>query len=106
MRNQQNWPPVWLWTGRGENRSPRGEVGILSEVYVCITRPDAPKSVRRLNRVYLFMEYQGGHYLGVLSFEDASLCRKIGKILEAQCGRSMEEIGFVDCLFLSPSYFN
>lgn len=95
-RGQRNWPPVWMWTGAGENKHPHSEVGILKEVHVSIAKPEMPASTRPFNRVYLFMEYRNSAYVGALLFDDARSCEQIEKFLEAQCGRSLEEIGGLD----------
>jgi hypothetical protein len=95
-RGQPNWPPVWMWTGTGENKHPHGEVGALKEVHLSIVTPEMPASTPPFNRVYLFMEYRDSTYVGALLFDDAGVCEQIGKLLEAQCGHSLEEIGRLD----------
>ena len=95
-RGQPNWPPTWLWTGKGPNRRVFGEVGVLKEVHVAIDEPDAANSVRPYNRVYLYMEYDESRYVGCLLFDDAAACRQVGDILAQQCGKSLQEIGNID----------
>jgi len=95
-RGQKNWPPVWLWTGRGENKHPHGEVGVLKEVHIVVADPLAPANPRPYYRVYLFMDYRKSSYVGCLLFDDASACRQIGEILKNNCGKSLEEIGAID----------
>src|SRR5262249_53930954 len=98
-RGQLNWPPTWMWTGKGEHKYPIGEVGALKEVHVAITDPRQPDSTRPYNRIYLFIEYRDGGYVGCLLFDDAAACRQIGKILSEQCDKNIAEIGRID---LSP----
>jgi hypothetical protein len=95
-RGQASWPPVWTWTGVGENKQPRGEVGVLKEVHTSVDDPAQPDSVTPYNRVYLFMEYRDGGYIGCLLFDDPAACRQIGEILSQQCGRTIEEVGRID----------
>jgi hypothetical protein len=95
-RGQPNWPPAWLWTGKGPNRRISGEVGVLNEVHVDIGEPDAAYSVRPNNRIYLYIEYKESTYVGCLLFDTATACRQIGDILARQCGKTLPEIGAID----------
>jgi hypothetical protein len=95
-RGQKNWPPVWMWTGTGENKFPRGELGVLKEVYVSAVDPHSPDSHKPYNRVYLFIEYRDSRYVGALLFDDEATCRQIGKILLDRCGNSIADIGDID----------
>src|ERR1041385_7723885 len=76
-RGQHSWPPTWMWTGKGENKYPRGEVGVLKEVHISILDPSQPDSHRPYNRIYLFMEYRDSGYVGCLLFDDPTACRQI-----------------------------
>lgn len=95
-RGQANWPPTWMWTGKGEHKYPVGEIGVLTEVHIAIADPSQPDSIRPYNRVYLFMEYRDSGYVGCVLFDDAAACRQIGEILSKQCGKTMAEIGRID----------
>ena len=48
-----NWPPIWVW--RGENKRPKGEVGILKEV--------RPHAMSPSHKCFLVVEHQGAEYL-------------------------------------------
>lgn len=85
-----------MWTGSGDNKSPRGEIGTLKEVHISITDPEKSDRPKPHNRIYLFMEYRDGAYVGCLLFDDAAFCREMGKILSEQCGRTLKEIGAID----------
>ena len=85
-----------MWAGKGNEKRPRGEIGILTEVKISITNPNDLDSARPYNRVYLFIDHQGGEYLGCLIFDDATACRQIGGILSRQCGKAIREIGDID----------
>lgn len=92
-KGQRNWPPAWMWIGKGRNKYPHGEVGILKSVKICVADPDDPGSVIPYNRLYLTMDYLGARYMGCVLFDDAATCRQIGKILSRQRGRRMQSIG-------------
>ena len=85
-----------MWTGTGDNKFPRGEVGLLKEVYISIVDPNQPDSQRPYNRIYLFMEYRDSRYLGCLILDDPAFSRQLGKILSEQCGKTLKEIGEID----------
>ena len=85
-----------MWTGKGENKYPRGEVGVLKEVHISILDPSQPDSHRPYNRIYLFMEYRDSGYVGCLLIDDPAACRQIGKILSEQCGKTLKEVGQID----------
>jgi hypothetical protein len=99
-RGQPNWPPAWLWTGKGPNRRISGEVGVLKEVHIAIDEPDAAYSVRPYNRIYLYMECEESTYVGCLLFDTAAACRQIGDILSHQSGKTLQEIGNIDLTHL------
>jgi len=56
-----NWPPVWTWMSGGDNKHPRGEVGILRRVEISKVLP--------ANRCFLYIDYEDSSYIGCL------LCR-------------------------------
>jgi len=85
-----------MWTGKGDNKYPHGEVGVLKEVHVAIDDPDQPDSRRPYNRIYLFMEYRESGYVGCLLFDNPAACRQIAKILSGQCGKPLKDIGQID----------
>lgn len=83
-----SWPPAWWWTGPGNNRYPRGEVGILKQVLPC--------SIKAADRCYLIMEHEGAEYLGILVFQDYAVCQQVYSLLLRYCGRPIQEIGEID----------
>ena len=87
-RGARNWPPVWTWIGGKENKRPKGEVGVLSDVRLCTVEPR--------DRCFLTMQYRGSDYMGSLLFDDPSFCRGIFTLLSNQVGRSIEYIGGLD----------
>jgi len=95
-KGQRNWPPAWMWIGKGRNKYPHGEVGILKSVKICIADPKDPGSIVPYNRVYLTMDYLGARYMGCVLFDDAAICRQIGELLSRQRGRRMHSIGGLD----------
>jgi hypothetical protein len=95
-RGQRNWPPAWTWTGIGENEKPHGETGFLKQIHISIVPPDNPQRKKPFNHLYVYMDYREGSYVGCLIFDDAATCRQMGKILIAQCGRTIKEIGDLD----------
>ena len=95
-RGQCNWPPVWLWIGKGKNKYPTGEVGILKKVSVSTFDPGDPDSPKPYNRIYLTMEYLDARYMGCLLFDDAASCMQIGAILAKCRGRRLAAIGDLD----------
>lgn len=95
-KGQRNWPPAWMWIGKGRNKHPRGEVGVLKSVKICIADPNRPDSAMPYNRLYLTMDYLGARYMGCVLFDDAATCRHIGEILSKQRGRRIQTIGALD----------
>lgn len=95
-RGQPNWPPTWLWIGKGKNKYPLGEVGTLKKVTISIADPNQPDNPKPHNRIYLSMEYLGARYMGCLLFDDAATCRQIGAILAKRRGRRLDAIGNLD----------
>ena len=51
----RSWPPAWLYCRGFDNTHPRGEVGILKNVFVSSVHPPT--------RCYLIMEHAGGEYM-------------------------------------------
>jgi hypothetical protein len=86
-RGISNWPPVWVWIG-GDKAIAKGEVGLLKDV--------KSGSNGHLNRFFLFVEYQGGAYVGCLLFDNHVFCRQIYSLLHGYRGRSIEFIGGLD----------
>ena len=87
-RGIRNWPPVWTWIGGEENKHPKAEVGVLSDVKLSTIEPR--------DRCFLVMEYKGSSYMGSLLFDDSSFCDGIFTLLRTQVHRSIEYIGGLD----------
>jgi len=80
-----SWPPVWTWTYGGEDQRPRGEIGILKEVFFSIVQP--------ADRCFLYIDYEGSSYLGALLFDDYAFCNNIAEFLQFYLNCSIAEIG-------------
>jgi hypothetical protein len=93
---QRNWPPAWLWRGKGKNKYPQGEVGRLKKVTIAIADSDQSDGRRAYHRIFLYMEYLGARYIGCLLFDDAAACLQIGEILSKHRGRNLQTIGDLD----------
>jgi hypothetical protein len=84
----RSWPPAWLYCRGFDNTHPRGEVGILKNVFVSSVHPST--------RCYLIMEHAGGEYMGDLSISDVAFCVQIYAMLLRHCGKTIREIGDID----------
>jgi hypothetical protein len=92
-RGIPNWPPVWIWVngpevgGPLENKSPKGEVGVLKWARLTGLQPP--------DKCYLLMNHEGSSYMGCLLL-DAAFCRYLVKLLDSYCNRPIAEIGSID----------
>jgi hypothetical protein len=81
-RGIPTWPPAWTWIDGGEDKHPRGEVGILRTTLLSRIQP--------ANRCYLLICYEGASYMGCLLFDDYALCDQVTKLLQrlqpSHCG--------------------
>jgi hypothetical protein len=84
----RNWPPLWIWTGGTQNKQAEGEVGILKSVVLVGTEP--------FNKCYLIIEHDGEQYVGCLLFGNSSFCRQVYRVLDENCGVSLQHIGGID----------
>jgi hypothetical protein len=48
------------------------------------------------NKVFMFMQSRGFRYMGVINFDDLSVCRDVYTLLKSHVGRSIKEIGDID----------
>lgn len=87
-RGMSNWPPVWTWRGGRENINPKGEVGVLRDVFLSNIVPRS--------RLFLIMEYEKQEYMGCLLFNDYTFCGQVYHVLKAHCGDTIVEIGHLD----------
>jgi hypothetical protein len=83
-----NWPPVWTWRGGQEDIRPKGEIGVLRDVFLSRVEPNL--------RLFLIMEHEKEEYMGCLLFNDWTFCGQIYELLKAHCGSSIAEIGTLD----------
>jgi len=84
----RNWPPLWIWTGGTQNKQAEGEVGILKSVVLVGTEP--------FNKCYLIIEHDGEQYVGCLLFGNSSFCRQVYRVLDDNCGVSLQHIGGIE----------
>ena len=89
-RGARNWPPAWTRLRGGENRRPKGEVGILREVVQPVI------DFSPANKFFIVMEFEGAMYIGCLIFEDIAFCNHVEILLRAHYGSSIESIGSLD----------
>ena len=83
-----SWPPVWTWMGGGNDKRPRGEVGILRRV--------EKSNVLPADRCFLYIDYEESSYIGCLLCSDHVFCSQIVRILEANLNKTIAEIGRLD----------
>ncbi len=83
-----SWPPVWSCMGAGNDKRPRGEVGILRRV-------ETPK-VLPVNKCFLYIDYEDSSYMGCLFCSDHVFCLQIVRILQANLNKTIAEIGSLD----------
>jgi len=87
-RDDRSWPPVWLYRGGFDNTHPRGEVGILKNVF--------QSSVKPSTCCFLVMEHAGAEYMGELFVSDAAFCSEIYEVLLRNCSKTIQEVGDID----------
>jgi hypothetical protein len=84
---------VWTWRGgEGKDTRPRGEVGILRDVFLSEVEPRS--------RIYLIMEHENTEYMGSLLFADAAFCAQVYELLSRQRGSQIAQIGDLDVSYL------
>jgi hypothetical protein len=81
------WPPKWTTTRTHANDMPAGEVGTLQQPLM---------NGLMGTKIFLFIDYNGSRYMGMLSFDDQIFCSKIFALLKANIGRSIKDIGDLD----------
>ena len=93
-RGVPSWPPIWTWTGEGEDKSPKGEVGVLRWV--------SESNIQRVNKCFLFIDHEESSYGGVLKVDYHAFCTEIVRFLQEHCyHRPIAEIGGLE---LPPSF--
>src|SRR5215475_2585474 len=83
-----SWPPVWTWIAGGDNKHPRGEVGILKRV--------EKSEVQPANRCFLYIDYEDSIYVGCLLCSDQGFCNSVIRVLEANLNKPIAQIGSLD----------
>ena len=79
-RRLPNWPPVWTWMSGGDNKHPRGEVGILRRVEI-----DA----------FSILITKTHHTSGAF-YADHVFCSQIVRILDCNLNKTVAQIGSLD----------
>ena len=88
-RGVPSWPPDWVWTDGLEDKRPKGEVGVF--------RLATQSNIQPANRLFLFIDYEGSSYGGVLTVDNHGFCTQIVRFLQEHCcNRSIAEIGSLD----------
>jgi len=82
-----SWPPVWTLTRSQNEKTVRGEVGVLTYVI---------GNHQVTNRCYLVIEHNNERYMGCLLVDEIAFCSEIAAILQNQLGHSTKEIGDLD----------
>jgi len=80
-----------MWRGspkENQNKNPRGEIGILKEVFLSKVDPKA--------KIFLIIEHENEEYIGCLIFSDSTFCRQIYDLLNECVGYSITFIGDLD----------
>ena len=90
-RGVRSWPPAWTWVAGLENKHPRGEIGILTDV--------VPSQIEPINRCFLYVDIDGESYIGCLLIDDNAFCRGIVELLRANRNLPIEDIGSLDVTF-------
>ena len=83
-----SWPPEWVWTNGGEDKRPKGEIGIFRGVVESNVQPS--------NRCFLFIDYEKSSYIGGLTVDDHDFCTQIVSFLQQHYNRTISEIGDLD----------
>ena len=83
-----SWPPIWTWTGEGEDKSPKGEVGVLR----CVSE----SNIQPVNKCFLFIDHEKSSYIGGLTVDDHGFCTQIVSFLQQHYNRTISEIGDLD----------
>src|SRR5215217_6934323 len=81
------WPPLWVDTRGPGHKKPRGEVGYLKrvETHAAIA-----------NGLFLWTEYEGQTYIGMMHFDDLAFCNEIARVLQHHLGVPISDIGDID----------
>jgi len=81
------WPPRWTTTHLNKNDNPVAEIGNLEQVLMTEWFD---------NKIFLFIQYRGNRYMGLMAFDDPKFCHEIFTLLKTKLGCSIKEIGDLD----------
>jgi hypothetical protein len=90
FEGKQNWPPHWMGPYSSTNPLPRGEVGILKEVYT-----KAANTIGE-SRCYLVIEHQDREYFASLRCDDRYFLVEVCRALQGYVGALISDVGSVD----------
>ena len=80
--------PAWTWVSGTDRKHPIGEIGILRDVH--------PFNLEPADRCFLYMDFDGGSYIGCLLIDDIAFSRHITALLQCYFDHPIAEIGSLD----------
>jgi hypothetical protein len=80
-----NWPPDWIRIDGEGNLKLTGEIGTLRSIVGSRLEP--------LATIYLMMDFEGGSYMGTLSFSESSLSNQVFELLQQHIGDGLQQVG-------------
>jgi hypothetical protein len=83
----KTWPPLWVEPNGPTQKKPRGEIGVLKRV---------EQDSAIAHSFFIWIEYGGERYVGMMVFDDPNFCQEIFKVLEVNVGLPIEKIGDID----------
>jgi hypothetical protein len=92
FEGKPNWPPHWIGPYSENHPLPRGEVGVLREVY------SKPANIIGRPRCYLVIEYEGQEYFASLLFDDLEFLENLCIVLQWYIDTPISNIGSLDIL--------
>jgi hypothetical protein len=84
-RGVPNWPPVWL--GGDNNDLSPGDPSVVTHVIT---------DKRDHTKCFLIVEQNGLGHVGLLKFDDFTVCTRIATILRKYTGCSIADIGDIN----------
>lgn len=88
FEGKPNWPPHWLGSYSHDHPLPRGEIGVLREVY---SKPANSIIIRP--RCYLVIDHEGREYFASLLFDDLGFLETVCRLLQRYIGTPISSIG-------------
>jgi hypothetical protein len=86
----RTWPPLWSSIHLSTPNKPTGEIGTLKQVLT---------NELMDTKIFLFIDYNGLRYMGLLAFDDPKFCTAIHTLLNSHIDLSIKEIGDLDVSF-------